>query len=276
MRIGLRAGAALAGLAAPSSAQQFALPPRPADAPPGSTIVAALEHLPRQEREERLLAEYLRGNVPAWLRTLVPVTVERPLGVRTVTVTFHVTPDYLAVGSDDDWFLTPLSPGVAQRIADVTGTSLPTPVMVDAIWRAATATLGPDSIAPSAAMITIPVFADHQRMVRARRNADPAPLGALTAGHKKDVVITARLDTLRGRVAIYGWHKPDGRPIQPLYTGHGATYADYSHGIRLVDRRVEIDGVAHDLLELLRDPVLASLLSGEGALRTARYDSAEP
>ena len=28
------------------------------------------------------------------------------------------------------------------------------------------------------------------------------------------------------RVAIYGWHRPDGRPIQPLSTVHGFRYAD--------------------------------------------------
>jgi len=42
-------------------------------------------------------------------------------------------------------------------------------------------------------------------------------------------------------VAIYGWHKLDGKPIQPLYTGHVDWYVDYSHGIRLVSRTIYID-----------------------------------
>lgn len=258
-------------MARPGAAQVLSLPPRPADALAGSAVARLVRDLPAEAREQRLLDEYRRGNVPRWLRTLVPVTMTRRVAGREVTVTFHATPDYLAVGSDDDWFLTPLTPGAAQHLADLTGTSLPTPPMVDAIWRAAPARFGPDSIAPSAAMITVPVFERHNTLVRTRRDADPAPRGALVAGHKKDVVLTARLDSLPDRVAIYGWHRPDGRPIQPLYLGHGAGYADYSHGIRLVARPILIEGKPHDLLDVLRDPVLAAAVSDEGAMRRARY-----
>lgn len=257
--------------ALPLGAQQLSLPSRPDDAPSASTIVAAIRDLSREEREARLLVEYTRGNVPDWLRTLVAVTMQRQVGEREVAVTFFVTPDYLAVGTDEDWFLTPLTPGTAQQLATRLDMSLPTPTMVDAIWQHAAARLGPDSIAPSARMVTVPVFVRHNAMVRARRAADPAPLGALAAGHKKDVVLTPRLDTLPDRVAIYGWHRPDGRPIQPLYTGHGAGYADYSHGIRLVSRRIIIDGREHDLLDVLRDPALAPAVSDEGPMRQPAY-----
>ena len=51
-----------------------------------------------------------------------------------------------AVGSDEDFFRIPLTPGTAQRVADLTGTSLPTPAIVDAIWEAAEVRLGNDSI----------------------------------------------------------------------------------------------------------------------------------
>jgi hypothetical protein len=41
----------------------------------------------------------------------------------------------------------------------------------------------------------------------------------LIAGIKKDVVLSGKVtrDTKSNRVAIYGWHYPDGRPIQSLY-----------------------------------------------------------
>ena len=45
-----------------------------------------------------------------------------------------------------------------------------------------------------------------------------------------------------GKIAIYGWHRLNGAPIQPLSTVHGACYADYSHGIRLVSETVLVDG----------------------------------
>lgn len=266
--IGLLAAALLAGTALPAQVV-LDLPRRPPDALGGDALAAVVSGLPRVEREDRIVREVLGGNVPAWWRVLVPVEMVRTVGDRQVTVTFQATPDYLAVGGDDDWFLMPLSPGAAQRIADATGTSLPTPPMVDAIWRQAVVRLGPDSIAPSAAMITVPVFVEHMRMIRARREALGAG-HALAAGHKKDVVLSARLDTLPGRVAIYGWHRPDGSPIQPLWTGHTADHVDYSHGIRLVWHRVEVDGTGHELAGLLRDPVLAAAVSDEGPIRGPR------
>ncbi len=91
------------------------------------------------------------------------------------------------------------------------------------------------------------------------------------AGHKKDVVIANRLFKTRGKVAIYGWHKPDGKPIQPLYTGHAASHVDYSHGIRLVSRRMMVNGVATTIEEVLADPAAAPLLSNEGPMPQTRY-----
>jgi len=269
----VRLGALVSFLAwsAPLPAQSIDLPPRPGDARGAATLLTDLRGLSLDARDSVVLREVLSGNVPAWWRVLVPVEMVRTVAGTGVQVRFWATPDYLAIGSDEDWFLMPLRPETAQQIADATDTSLPTPAMVDAIWHAATARLMPDSIAPTAAMVTLPVFAQHQRLVRGRREADPAPPGALVAGHKKDVVITARLDSLPGRVAIHGWHRPDGTPIQPLYTGHASTHVDYSHGIRLVSRRVLIDGIAHDMLAVLRDPTVAAALSDEGVMQRGRY-----
>ncbi len=271
MRSELLTVAMLALLAMPLRAQSLDLPPRPADAPGGLAFLASLRDLDLDTREARITTEVLRGNVPGWERRLVPVTMARLVGGDSVRVTFWVTPDYLVVGSDSDWVEVPLSPQSAQQIADPLEMSLPTPVMVNAIWRVAVGRLGPDSIAPSPAMTTVPVFEEHNRMVHQKRAASHAPLGALVAGNQKDVVLTPRLDSLPDRVAIYGWHLPDGRPIQPLYTGHGNGWVDYSHGIRLVSRRVMIDGVGHDLRDLLRDSVLAAAVSNEGPMREGRY-----
>ena len=46
-------------------------------------------------------------------------------------------PDYLAVGSDDDFVRMPMTPQTAQQIADLFGCILPTRKMVDAIDAAA-------------------------------------------------------------------------------------------------------------------------------------------
>jgi hypothetical protein len=251
-------------------AESLELPPRPPTAPKGTEFARSIAALALKEREEKILAEVMAGNVPQFLRTLVPVTVT----AGTLTATYDVAPDYLAVGSDDDYFLTPLTPYTAQIIADRLGCSLPTRKMVDDIYASATVKLVPAPIPPSLAMTTVPVFLRHNTMVHAQRSEKPP--GGLVAGHKKDVVIANRLfTTAAGRVAIYGWHKADGKPIQPLYTGHPASWADYSHGIRLVRRRMTANGEAKLLENVLADPRLAPLVSDEGVMHQSRYDLKE-
>jgi hypothetical protein len=261
----------LVGGPPPARAQVLDLPPRPAEAPGGAAIARDIRLLEFDAREERVYTEFAGGNIPSWLRILERVEMTRQSGGREYRVTFWVTPDYVAVGSDTDYFLVPLSPQTAQRIADRVGASLPTAAMVDAIWVAARVRLDPAPIPPSPEMTTVQAFEDHDRLVRAQRIRGSAPPGALVAGHKKDVVITAQLDSFPGKVAIYGWHRPDGEPIQPLYAGHTDRWVDYSHGIRLVSRVIRIDGNRRDMLDVLRDTALAGLLSDDGVMVRARY-----
>ena len=252
-------------------AQVLDLPPRLGDAPGGAEIAREIRDLDLEFREERIFAEVTRGNVPGWLRELSPVEVAGEIGGRERRATFWVTPDYLAVGSEEDFLLMPLSPRTAQRVADRLGCLLPTPRMVDAVWAAADVHLEPSPIPPSPEMTTVPVFEAHGRIVATQWRAVSAPRGSLVSGHKKDVVITTALASLPGRVAIYGWHRLTGDPIQPLYTGHSEDWVDYSHGIRLVLREMTIDGMRRDLPEVLRDRGLAPLLSDEGPVAEARY-----
>jgi hypothetical protein len=248
------------------SAQSLDLPPRPESAPKGKAFALSLVDLPLAEREEKILAQVKAGNVPTFLRKLVPVSVT----VGTVRASYFVAPDYLAVGSDDDYFLAPLTPLTAQVIADRLDCVLPTPKMVDDIYANSTVKLTPEPIPPSPAMTTVPVFLRHNERVRAARG--DKPLGALVAGSKKDVVVANKVFAIPGKVAIYGWHKRDGKPIQPLYVGHASSWVDYSHGIRLVSRRMTVDGAAKTIEEVLADPQLAPLLSNEGVMRQTRYE----
>jgi len=241
------------------------LPPRPADAVSGRAFVARIAPLDREAREAAVEAEIGRGNVPAWWRRFVEVKWDG--------ATIFVAPDYLAVGADEDYFLAPLSPGVAQAIADRLGCVLPTRRMVDAIHRAAPLKLEPAPIPPSPGMTTIAVFAEHNTTVGAQRAAALAahPAGTLVAGHKKDVVVTPRLASAPGKVAIYGWHRRDGSAIQPLYLGHTDAWVDYSHGVRLVRRMMMANGKPAAVPEVLADAERCALLSDEGPITHARY-----
>jgi hypothetical protein len=70
-------------------------------------------------------------------------------------------------------------------------------------------------------------------------------------------------------VAIYGWHRSNGDPIQPLSTVHGEYYADYSHGIRLVSRTAYVNGRAVDLRSAADRRHLCGMLNSDGPLSSA-------
>jgi hypothetical protein len=247
------------------------LPHRPSDAPGGAEVARDIRALDLEAREERIYTEISQGNVPTWLRQLRRVEITREVDGRKHRVTFWVTPDYLAVGSDSDFFLVPLSPQMAQRIADLVGGSLPTPRMVDAVWASARFRLAPIRITPDEFMTTVQYFERHDRLVRAQRWLHGVRPGVFVAGHKLDVVLSTTLSANPGKVAIYGWHRPDGQPIQHLSTALRDSRVAFSHGIRLVDRGILIDGARRDLADVLRDPELAPLLSDDGVIAEARY-----
>ena len=86
------------------------------------------------------------------------------------------------------------------------------------------------------------MFLRSNREIELQRTEAGIPVGAFIGGIKKDVVLSNSLLDAPGKVAIYGWHQLDGKPIQPLYVGHVNTWVDYSHGIRLIKKLVQVDG----------------------------------
>ncbi len=251
--------------------QTLNLPLRPAGAPTGSQFTNIITPMALTERENWICAQVVSGNVPSFLRTLVPVTVSATINGTAHTGTFYAPPDYMAIGTDDDYFLEPMTPLLAQRLCDLLGCTLPTRKMVNQIWTNAAVKMTPQPIPPSGDMITVPVFSEHNSMVWTQRNTfiNSFPLGALVSGDKKDVVISTMIYSnlhsgVPQPVVIYGWHYTSGVPIQPLYNGHEQTYADYSHGIRLVQNAMTLDGSPNPVTNVLTNPNLAALLSDEG------------
>jgi hypothetical protein len=226
--------------------------------------------LSEHDREVHLAAELLTGNLPRFLRRLRPVTLEGRLpGGRIVEVTICVTPDYVALGSDGDFVRMPMALPTALALAHHFGFVLPTAKMVDAIYAQSSARLAPQPLPASDAMRSNGYYWWHHHRIREQRLARHVRLGTLTAGHKKDLVITNRLRQQPRRVAIYGWHRDEHDPIQPLSTRHGIRYADYSHGVRLVSAVAYVDGAPRPIVEVLSDPWLAGILSDEGPIPQA-------
>lgn len=134
-------------------------------------------------------------------------------------VTWLVAPHYIA----------PVGIGQAVELAAANGCELPSPELVDAIWKAADLRLAPlpqrhdGSIKGMAT-----AYAAQEERIRAQIAGRSY---RLLAGTHKDVCIRG------GKVGLYGWTCPDGRVIQPFYAGHALSWKDGSQGLRLVRRR---------------------------------------
>lgn len=244
------------------------IPPRPADAMAGRAFMKSVADLAPADREATIRDELLRGNVPNFLRRFVAVhTRAKVADDSEVSATFEVSPDYLAVGSDEDFVRVPVTPMTAQSVADAFGCTLPTSKMVDDIYDQAPVKLAPLPLTEDRETVTS--FLQHNGLIEWQRQGQT--LGGLVAGIKKDVILTNRLREKPDRVAIYGWHKLDGKPIQPVYTGHIDIYVDYSHGIRLVKKTMRVGDETMPVEAVLADPSLAGLLSDEGTIAQARY-----
>lgn len=235
---------------------QLALPERTDNMPGGRQLAVELNALPQDEREQRIEKEILNGNVPSASRQLVTIRFAATDAERKRhSVVVRVSRDVLSLGSDTDGLRMPMTPDTASRLADQVGCSLMTTLLSDIVFDAADARLIPSPLTEDRESVAS-FMIHHDRIEEALRQYSE-PL--LMAGHKKDIVQTSKL-TDDQHVALYGWHLPHGSPIQPLYVKHFATYVDYSHGVRLVDSNIEIDGRTVTMKSVLQDKNLRPLI----------------
>ena len=242
-----------------SKKYQLSIPTPTKDELTGSAFYKNVTSLSREERETLAIRVILSGNIPDFLKHLVPIHSTLIIEGKKHKAVFYVMPDYLSIGTSDDWARIPLTPMAATQIADSFHCFLPTRKMVDLVYEQSTIKLEP-----------VPMYAfrdssatmwQHHLIIEGQRNGRKG----LIAGIKKDVVISEKVlaDARGDRVAIYGWHQLNGKPIQPLYTGHVNWYVDYSHGIRLVYRKIWVDGKDMDYTEVLQHPLYKMLLCDE-------------
>ncbi len=247
------------------------IPPRPASALTGTEFARLVLSMKGVEREHAIVSQLLHGNLPDFLRKMKPVRItymreeEKP-----ILATVFVMPDYLAIGSDRDFLPIPMDLYSAVEIAFKYGCVLPTKKIVDAVFEQSSFQFSPYPMAAGPDMRSTAYYLRHALTLRRQRQELGCPTDALVSGDKKDLVMTNRLARNHGKVAIYGWHRNPGDPIQPLSTVHGANYADYSHGVRLVSSLVLIDGEMRSIYEVLQDARLADILSDEGKIPRIR------
>jgi len=230
-----------------------------------------------QERDSFAVKEILAGNIPSFLTKFekIKVSITDSITGKTIKAEYFVSPDYLSIGTDEDWARINITPLAAQKIADSFNCFLPTRKMVDDIYKAAKIKLEP--VPMFAFRDSTPTMWHHHLIIEGQRQGRKG----LIAGIQKDVVISGKIsrDPKPDRVAIYGWHKLDGIPIQPLYTGHIYWWVDYSQGIRLVYRKIKVGpkGLLRrkkwmDYIDVLNDPVLRKLLCDEEWCDFYRYN----
>ncbi len=221
-----------------------------------------------KQRDSLFLFYFNQGNVPNLFYRFRPIRLNHKDSLGKMhAITFYCSPDYAMIGTNDDWVRVPLTPIAAQAMADSMHCFLPTRKMVDLIHHHSKVKLEP-----------VPMYAyrdstvtmwQHHLIIEGQRKGKKG----LVSGIKKDIVICSE-DAFKGRqqrVAIYGWHKADGKPIQPLYTGHVNWYADYSHGARMIYSKIKVDRQWKHYSEVLNDPLLLSALNDEQGKLMLRY-----
>ncbi len=259
--------------AAGMAQEQLPLPPRASDALSGSQIYTQLLGKSLTQQEEFIFHQIRNGNVPSFIRTLIPITITENISASNRTAMIYVTPDYMSVGSNTDFFRIPMTASLAQWTADLCSSSLTTRKVTDVIYTESTVKLAPQFFNPADFQIdSWEIIYQHNLRIEELREGNA--LGLLVGGIKKDVVITQRLTEQLSppRIAIYGWHQLNGSPIQPLSLIHIQGYRDYSHGSRLILNEMLVDGMSTTVQAVLTDPDLHVLLSDEGVFPRTRYD----
>lgn len=238
------------------------IPERPPEALSGTEFAEQLQDLERQTverlrsegktpdqirmeqfrvREQAIYEQIVKGNIPDKMREFKEVPVKTTVNGQKVEGTIRVMPDYLMIGSNEDAVRVPMTAMTAQLIARQMNCTLPTDHMVDAIAREAEEhghMINPQPQGDSRRFMSTEYFLRHDQTIR--RQLSGVSGNPLIVGDKKDIIVPYGSHG-ENNVVIYGWHQPNGHPIQP-YSGphHAWFYLDYSHGVRLVSQQMTI------------------------------------
>lgn len=211
----------------------------------------------------------------------------QPVTVRD-GVTFYAGLDYFSIGTPTDFVRVPVSGLLAQQLCDRFGWIVPTTQMVNLIWEQSDLKLRPLPWGPpyDSSMMSVERFVSHHYRIEEQiQRANQAAAG-LIGGHKKDVVLSTRMAAEPKSVAIFGWHRLDGQPIQGPSASlrHELGYRDYSHGLRPIAAMMSWQGDKVPVAEVLQDPERCAWLVhemtfgghvDEGPLHVVRYPSAQ-
>jgi len=214
----------------PVKADEYNPPTIPVVAAPPNTLVP-----PRPSA-----AEFEHTVTPEEARALLEESAQWPIveegGTRYAVAANYIR--HMGIGEADT------------LVKSMPGFQLPTPELVDAIYRAADLKLPfhPQAHDGTAAQMNAPaLLAKQDAFIANQVKNSPNPNYTLLAGTHKDVVRskpegTALAYHQKNTLGIYGAQKADGSVTQAFMWGHahgntpGADWKDYSQGLRLVRR----------------------------------------
>ncbi|MBN1170281.1 hypothetical protein JXA56_04605 [Candidatus Micrarchaeota archaeon] len=262
------------------------LPPRKKDALRGSQFMTGIKMIYGPEYESAVIREVMSGNVPDFMRpeNWREVTLTGTVDGMEVEIIIRVAPDYLAIGSNEDYVRVPLSPVALQRLAGQLDMALPTKKVVDAVYVQAKKENGlldlidAGEISRETGMkldrstkyMLSPEFAWSQSVIAdgkiKQRNL---PKYGIVCGQKKDVIIHQVPKEHRGNLVQYRPNHPQGLD----YGAHPKDHSDYSLGARFVDQHVTVRIRGNRVTEIearygdiINDPKFYKILSD------ARFD----
>ena len=243
--------------------------------------MAGIDMIYGPKYEDAVIREILAGNVPDFMRpeNWREITVRGIVDGMEVELTFRVCPDYMAIGSNDDYVRVPMSPAGFLKLAARWDVALPTKKVVDRIYAEAAKEGGVFALidAPEISRETgmkmdrqtrhmlSPEFAWSQSVIAdAKMEKRKIRKFGLVVGHKKDVLVHPVPPHCNGNLIQYRPNHPQGLD----YGAHPKSHTDYSLGIRLVDsevhvkikgkKEVEVDSTYRDVI---LNPKMYGLLS---------------
>lgn len=222
----------------------------------GTAFIASVQGASESAYQRAVYDAIVAGHLPTAFGSFVPVTISD--GGHAVT--FWAAPDYLGVGTTEDFFRAPMPAETGQKIAAALGCFLPTHKMILAIHQA-----------PAAVHVPFHAYGEPRdtiaRFVEANTAIEAARAGrtGLLADYSKDYVVGNVLRRNPGKIVIFGgWRTGATDPVQPMAAPHALGYYDYSQRVRLISPFVTVDGVQMGLIEAMRSGPAVALLSDDG------------
>ena len=104
------------------------------------------------------------GNIPLFLKKMVKIKISMiDSSGKSIHAYYYAMPDYLSIGSNDDFARIPLTPNSAQVIADSFHCFLPTRKIVNDIYKQASVKLEPQPM--FAFRDSTPTFFQHHLII---------------------------------------------------------------------------------------------------------------